>query len=133
MKQRLTPAEMCSKYFILNFYEEIQTLNFELWAALLCVILQSTLCLCQANNNNNNHTQTHKRIKTITQRGTQRMETQEEPNGQGPRKGKSTTIRKRRVDYYTAIKKLIQIHTSNVNLRFISCFPSFVFLNKKKH
>lgn len=37
------------------------------------------------------------------------------------------------VDYYTAIKKLIQIHTSNVNLRFISCFPSFVFKKKKKH
>lgn len=32
------------------------------------------------------------------------------------------------VDYYTAIKKLIQIHTSNVNLRFISCFPLF-FIN----
>lgn len=104
MKQRLTPAEMCSKYFILNFYEEIQTLNFELWAALLCVILQSTLCLCQANNNN--HTQTHKRIKTVTQRGTQRIETQEEPNGQGPRKGKSTTIRKRRCRLLYSNKKV---------------------------
>lgn len=92
----------------------------------MCNIAKHTLPLSSKQQQSHTHTQTHKRIKTVTQRGTQRIETQEEPNGQGPRKGKSTTIRKRRVDYYTAIKKLIQIHTSNVNLRFISCF-SIVF------
>lgn len=74
----------------------------------MCNIAKHTLPLSskQQQQQSHTHTQTHKRIKTVTQRGTQRMETQEEPNGQGPRKGKSTTIRKRRCRLLYSNKKV---------------------------